>query len=277
MNRAVEISAKSAICVLLPTMAGAPVVLYEKDAERVMQPASLIKLLTAITALKITDRRCIPLSHELKVIASDDAKGSGCNVWEGDSVSLRDSMANLLLVSSNVTANAIARTFGELLLGRTGKVGAKAVDRFDCEMNSVAVGLRMTRSRVSNPHGLAVRQQRSSARDLSLLVCACLDQPLIMQLWGLDEYNMTVAGSHPRNILVKHSFKPHSHRGSADFAIPQFIGGKTGTLYPDNFHLATVSTTRRGHRLISVTLGSSSLEYRYLDYLIMMRTVGADL
>lgn len=267
----IEVTAKSAICVLTSEhVASAPRVLYEKDADSVIPPASITKLLTAVTAIRIANRSGIPVTYELEVVSGDDVNGSGRNVQEGDRFSFRDGMANLLLASSNVTANVIARTFGADIARGSDNMGSVAIEHFVSEMNTIARDLKMTKSRFHNPHGLAARGQRSTARDLSLLVEACLEYPLITELWGLDNYPMAIAGPNSRKVAVKSVFKTSTRRVVPDFDIPQFTGGKTGTLWPSLFSLAAVSEIHGRNRLISVTCGSPSLESRYLDYLKMV-------
>src|SRR5690606_36472675 len=165
----IELSARSAICIRMPGTANrVNTVLFEKDADRPISPASITKLLTALTALKVAAEREIPTSVPLTVLPVDIAQGSGQNVDVGDRFSLRHGLANLLLASSNTTANVIARALGIELLD--GKFGLDPVARFIAEMNSVAVGLKMDKSHFLNAHGLAQRGQRSTARDLAHLV-----------------------------------------------------------------------------------------------------------
>lgn len=267
----VELTARSAICVQVPRDgAGPPVVLHEKDADRPVTPASITKLVTAVTALKIADERGIPTSAELTVSSNDNAEGSGRNVREGDRFTFRDAMANLLLASSNVSANVMARTFGTILLKEEGESSVAPTGRFLGEMNAVAGDLQMATSRFLNPHGLAIKGQRSTARDLSLLVRECLDHPLITEFWGLEKRAISIDGPNARKLAINSIFRTSTRKAVPDFAIPQFKGGKSGTLWPSMFNLAAVSETVAGDLIISVTIGSPSLVDRYSDYLTMV-------
>lgn len=267
----VELTARAAICVQVPREnAGPLVVLHEKDADRPVTPASITKLVTAVTALRIADGKGIPHSAELTVTSDDNVEGSGRNVREGDRFTFRDAVANLLLASSNVSANVIARTFGTILLKDEGESSVAPIERFLGEMNAVAGDLRMATSRFLNPHGLAIKGQRSTARDLSLLVRECLGYPLITEFWGLEEHVISIDGPNARKLAVNSIFRTSTHKAVPDFAIPQFKGGKSGTLWPSVFNLAAVSETVAGDLIISVAMGSPSLVDRYFDYLTMV-------
>lgn len=85
-------------------------VLYEKNANELIVPASITKVLTALTVLDlVTDLNlCITIN------SNDCVIGSGASFIPGDQLSVLDALYALLLPSSNVIANALARTFGKL-------------------------------------------------------------------------------------------------------------------------------------------------------------------
>jgi len=270
----ITLNCKSAICVLVSGEASGTV-LYEKDADRPLYPASITKLLTAITALKIAQGKGIRASIRMTVAAEDVAEGSGQNLREGDIVLLRHGLANLLLASSNVTANLIARSMGAILARDEEGSSVDPMMRFIAEMNAVAASLHMAGSHFLNPHGLGAKGQRSTARDLGLLVCACLHYPTIVGFWGLPRYAFAVGGPDARTVMARSIFRESSSAAIPGFAIPQFRGGKSGTLWPSVFNLAAVSETTSGGLIVSVTLASASVEDRYADYLALLK-IGND-
>ena len=204
------------------------------------------------------------------VLPGDMASGSGRNLSAGDRFSFRDGLANLLLASSNVTANVIARTFGAILSEKDGAPVADPSERFVREINLVATGLGMTVSRFLNPHGLPVRGQRSTARELSLLVRECLEYPLIIEFWGLENHAISIGGPNAPQLTVDSIFSTSARKAGPDFCFPRFKGGKSGTLWPSVFNLAAVTETSTGRLIISVTTGSPSLMDRHSDYLAMV-------
>ncbi|MBO0410497.1 serine hydrolase [Enterococcus hulanensis] len=83
----------------------------EKNPEKEIEPASLVKIMTAILLLEnIKDLRQV-----ITLIPSDIIGGSGPELIAGDQVSLLDILHLLLLPSSNTAAKVIARVVGEKL------------------------------------------------------------------------------------------------------------------------------------------------------------------
>jgi serine-type D-Ala-D-Ala carboxypeptidase (penicillin-binding protein 5/6) len=271
-------SAISAICLRLAEGSeNRPTTLFEKNADRLVSPASITKLLTAVTALTICQSKGISIVKELTVLPEDLVEGSGNNLRQEDRLNARHALINLLLASSNISANVIARSFGTILLAdcAVAPSASDAQGRFIDEMNSIAARLQMSSSRFLNAHGLAVKGQRSTARDLSRLVLECLRHSMICGVWGLEKYGIQINGPNPRRLIVRSIFLNSSRKAVPDFSIPQFRGGKSGSLWPSVFNLAAVSTLENGNSIISVTLGSPTLIDRHQDYLLMLK-IGND-
>ncbi|MCL1960322.1 MAG: hypothetical protein FWG56_00745, partial [Desulfovibrionaceae bacterium] len=264
------ISAASAICVLLTDSAAT--VIHEKDADRVMAPASITKLLTALVAVGIAEKTGRADTMILEMTREDEAAGSGHNLLAGDRLSFSDSLANLLLPSSNMTANMMARTFGQLLLELEPNAWRTPMERFVAEMNATAQRLNMSSSHFLNPSGLAAPGQRSTARDLSLLVMQCLACQPITSIWGHEASCLNISGPNARRLTVESAFHSPTARAVPAFAAPRYRGGKTGSLSPSVFNLAAVSSAEGGQLLISVTLGSPTIADRYFDYLKLLQT-----
>lgn len=87
---------------------------------------------------------------------------------------------------------------------------------------------------------------------------------------GLEKHVISIDGPNARKLAVNSIFGTSTRKAVPDFAIPQFKGGKSGTLWPSVFNLAAVSETIAGDLVISVTIGSPSLADRYFDYLTMI-------
>lgn len=89
-------------------------VLYEQSADVQIVPASTTKVLTIVTALDyITD-----LHKTITFKASDAIGGSGAVFSTGDTIEFIDAMYAILLPSSNMTAQAVARTIGGWILNK---------------------------------------------------------------------------------------------------------------------------------------------------------------
>lgn len=101
---------ENAIAALIPAHGGDYTVLYEKNADALGRPMSISKVLTAVCILDhITDLREKITYHALDTLIG------GFYIKDylpGDVVSYEDALYALMLESSNVTAQALARSVG---------------------------------------------------------------------------------------------------------------------------------------------------------------------
>ena len=135
-------------------------VLAGQDVHGRYQPASILKLLTAVTLLPdLPGNRVVTVGA-----AAANAEGSRAGLLAGGTYTVDNLFSGLLLVSGNDTAAAIAQTYGGV---------AKTVQA----MNEEASKLGAYDTYVQTPSGLDGWQQLTSAYDMSLFVRAALDQP----------------------------------------------------------------------------------------------------
>lgn len=167
--------------------------LYAKNPTLRLRPASTIKTLTSLVA-----ERNIDNLDQLFTVTSDDiAGGSGNNLLEGDQITARDALYNLMVASSNTTANLIARSVGQIILDSE-SVSGDPYDRFILEMNSVAETIGMHASVISNPSGLNVGVTRSNAEDLAKLLVASISAPLTNGILKARSHSLAVIGDNAR-------------------------------------------------------------------------------
>jgi len=131
--------------------AGTGQVLYEKNSDQQMYPASTTKILTAILALELGN-------PDDWVTASENARvteGTSLYLEVGEREKLGDLLFALLLRSANDAAVAIAEHI------------AGSVENFAGLMNTKADEIGATGSHFVNPHGLTDPGHYSTARDLA--------------------------------------------------------------------------------------------------------------
>lgn len=135
-------------------------ILAARDPHGRYQPASIQKVLTAVTLLPL-------LPGNRTVIASRAAaqtEGSHAGLVAGGRYTVDELFRGLLLVSGNDTAEALAEAAG----GRAKTVAL---------MNATAQRLRAYDTFVQTPSGLDGWQQLTSAYDMTLFLRAALDEP----------------------------------------------------------------------------------------------------
>ena len=138
-NSSASVCCQSAIACLIPAE-GADFenlqILYAKDEDTQRVPASVTKVLTAICVLDFQKN----LSETIKYkIIDTDIGGFYINDFlPGDSVTISDALYALMLASSNVTAMALARETGGMIL-QSQKLSLRYDDRYDLTGKTVEI------------------------------------------------------------------------------------------------------------------------------------------
>ncbi|MDO8931754.1 MAG: D-alanyl-D-alanine endopeptidase [Rhodocyclaceae bacterium] len=154
-------------------------VLYEKNPSTVVPIASITKLMTAMVSLDAQ-----PSLNEVLTISEEDVdnlKGTHSRLRVGTRLT-REEMLNLALMSSeNRAASALSRHYPG---GREAFVAA---------MNRKTQALGLADTQFADPTGLTASNV-SSARDLSKMVAAAYEYPLIREFSTATERSVIVAG-----------------------------------------------------------------------------------
>ena len=213
------ISARSAI--LMEASTGT--VLYEKNPDERLPIASTTKLMTALVTLEndsLEDTVTIPAICE-------GVEGSSMYLKAGQTFSVRQLLYGLMLESGNDAAVALAVHI------------AGSVEAFADMMNQRAAALGLENTHFLNPHGLHEDGHYSSARDLALIMRACMEDPLFVEIASTK--SVTFGG----RTYTNHNKLMWSYEG--------MVTGKTGYTKKAGRTLVTCAQ-RDGMRLICVTL-----------------------
>ncbi|WP_241159349.1 MULTISPECIES: D-alanyl-D-alanine carboxypeptidase family protein [unclassified Desulfovibrio] len=230
---AAGVPARSAILVNMDTGR----VLYEKNADSPIPPASLTKIMTMYLALDAVKARRLRLDTKVRVpAAAASVGGSSMHLQAGDTVPLVRLLAGMAVVSGNDAAMAVAARVG-------GDTRA-----FVRQMNGRARNLGLSRTTFKNPTGLPAAGQKTSARDMMRLCLAYLKaHPSAMRFHGM------------RNFL--HRGLPLRNTNALLGTMNGVNGLKTGWTVASGYNL--VVTAQRGKtRLLAVVLGAGNKEQR---------------
>lgn len=153
-------------------------VLFSKNPGAILPIASLTKLMTALVVAETAQ----PLDEVLTITQDDidTEKGSSSRLAVGTQLSRGEALHLALMSSENRAANALGRHY-------PGGLGA-----FVSAMNAKAQLLGMADSDFVEPTGLSSRN-RSSARDLAVLVQATYRHQLLRELSTSTGYQVAVA------------------------------------------------------------------------------------
>lgn len=155
-------------------------VLYTQNEDEKMYPASLTKLMTAlvVTQENDLDESFIP-GAEMNMISSQSSRAY---LIQGESITIKDALAGLLLPSGSDAAMALAVHTGRKHQGDETLSEEDALDVFIQLMNEKAMELGMENSHFVNPHGLHDPMHYTTAGDLMILARTVLEEPFISQL-----------------------------------------------------------------------------------------------
>lgn len=207
-------------------------VLAARDPHGRYQPASILKVLTAITvAANLPGRRVVTVSP-----AAATAEGSAVGLLAGARYSVDQLFAALLLVSANDAAIALAQANG-------------GVARTVAAMNAEAGRLGAYDTVVQTPSGLDGWQQLTSAYDMALILRAFVHQPRLVA------YDRLPSATYP----AKRSRYGHVGAYQFDNQSRSFLGTVPGALvvksgFTDAARHTYLAAARRHGRRLGVIL-----------------------
>jgi D-alanyl-D-alanine carboxypeptidase len=215
-------------------------ILYEREANKLIQPASLSKVLALYLVNEDLRRGIVHLSDRVKISAEAVKTGGSKMLYEeGAEASLEDLIKGMAILSANDATVAVA----EHLAG--------SVHNFVSRMNAKARELGMSHSYFVNPHGLPDAHQLTTAHDIFILSREYLQRfPDMLDIHSIQYFRYHSKTRHNRNILLKEC--------------PDVDGLKTGYVRAAGYHL--IATAKRGDvRLIAVVLGARNPKDRALQ------------
>jgi len=222
-------------------------ILYQKNPEERLYPASLTKIMTAVLILENTedlDKEILTVSYD--AIHSLDGTGSSMGgLIEGEQITARQALYFLMVKSANECANVVAEHY------------AGNETAFVAMMNEKAKELGMLSTRYMNAHGLHNDNHYTTAWDMYLLVKHALSFPVFKEVVSTVRYTVPATNKSPERLLATTVFLQDRHNAaSASYYYPYAAGIKTG--YTDEAGRCLVSTASKGgYNYVCVLLNST--------------------
>jgi serine-type D-Ala-D-Ala carboxypeptidase (penicillin-binding protein 5/6) len=242
-----ELTARAAI--LMDAASGR--VLYERDADSMLPPASTTKVLTVILALESGLRGNDLLAASKN---SNRVPYAKLHLRSGQAMSLNDLLYSMLLASANDASLIVAERIGG------------SVERFAEMMTQKARAIGTRNSRFVNPHGLTAPGHYSTARDLATIFRYGLQIPAFREIIQTKTSSVHAYASPQKRNRPRH-IQLHNHNRLL-WTFDGAIGGKTGyTRAAQRTFVGAVS--RNGATLIVAILGSRDMwgdTRKLLDY-----------
>ena len=213
-------------------------ILFEKDPDREIYPASMTKIMTSIIAFELLKNGELNLDD--KFFVSEKAwklSASGYSsmfIMVGDEVSVKDLLRGIIIASGNDACIALAE----------GIAGSE--EQFALLMTAKAKEIGMENTNFSNSHGINDPDNYSTVKDILIMSNYLIkNYPKYYSYFGETDFTWDRTGGDPisqgnRNPLLYKNI-------GAD-------GIKTGYLAVEKYSLAS-SVIRKGRRLIAVASG----------------------
>lgn len=244
-----DVEAKSAIILCGDTGE----IIWEKNADEKMEPASMTKLMTALLAVE-------NLKPDQEVEVTGEAAAmpeTKIYLQTGEKITVEELLYGLLLESGNDAAVALAIAT------------AGSVEDFAAMMNERAKEIGCTNTNFVNPSGLADENHYSTARDMVMIAKEALSNETVRKIAGTAEHTIPTTNAYEErnlentNYFLKGVDKEVNGKKIKVDKYDGVFGGKTGYVGEDKAALVT-GLSADGLEIYSLVMGSS-LEGRYSD------------
>ena len=238
-SKAAEFNVEAKPAILQDYLSGE--ILYEKDADMSIYPASMTKIMTSIIAFDLIKKGQLSLDEKFLVSENAwrlaNAGYSSMFIMVGDEVTVENLLRGIIVASGNDACVTLAE----------GIAGSE--EEFAVMMTSKAQEIGMNNTNFSNASGINDPENYSTARDILIMSDYLIRNfPEFYKYFAEKEFTWDRTGGDPikqgnRNPLLYKNI-------GAD-------GIKTGYLAVEKYSLAS-SVIRKGRRLIAVGSGFNS-------------------
>lgn len=225
-------------------------VLYAKNENEKLYPASTTKILTAILAIencKLTDK----ITASYHAVMSIPSGYSNAAIQPGETLTCRE-LLDMFLIHS---ANEVGNIFAEHISG--------SIENFATLMNQKATELRCKNTHFTNPSGIHDPEHYSTAYDMALIAKYCMKNETFRSI--VSKVSCTIEAT---DKYEKRYFRNTNDLidPASDFYTEYVIGIKTG--YTSQAKHCLISGSQKDNlELITVVLGAGSAKERYADTL----------
>ncbi len=230
-------NAKSAI--LIEASTGK--VLYEKNADEKLVPASMTKMMSMLLVLEALENGVLKWNQVITVSENASSMGGSQILLEtGEKMTVKDLFKGVAIASGNDAIVALAEA----------SYGSENV--FVSHMNKRAKELGLKNTNFKNPHGLDTADHYSSARDMSLIAKELAKHEIVFDFTSV--YEDYLRQNTDRKIWLVNTNKLVRFYDGVD-------GLKTG--FTDGAgYCITATAKKNGMRIIAVVMGEPTSKVR---------------
>ncbi len=212
-------------------------VLFSKNGDTQLYPASVTKILTTLLALEKGNPDDVITMTQTGVNYAISGS-SNLNTQVGEQFTLRDALYAVMLKS----ANDLATQVGE-------HIGGGSLENFVQMMNDRCAELGCTNTHFNNACGMPDPDHVTTAHDLALIGQACIAREDFRKIIGTWSYTIPATNMSPERSFTSHV----AMLVAPEYQYPGILGGKTG--YTDAAENCLITFDEQdGRTLICVTL-----------------------
>ncbi len=247
-----QIHVKAEAAILINASTGA--ILYEKHAHKLMYPASVTKIATALYVLKAKGNQLdenVIIGQDAVASITEEAQArsnytlpaywltpdsSLMGLKRDEEVSVHDLLYGMMLVSGNDASNALAHHV------------SGSVPNFMVKVNGYLKKIGCLHTTFYNPHGLYHPQHQTTAFDLSVMAKEALKDPIFCQIVSTIHYKRPKSNKQEATTLVQ----SNKLLRTGKFYYPKAFGVKTGYFSKAGHNL--VAAARQDDRVLIAVL-----------------------
>lgn len=236
---------KSETAVLIEANTGA--VLYDKNMNRRMYPASITKIMTALLALENCETDDV-MTASHNAVYSLPYNSSHIALAEGEKITVEQALYALGIESANDAANVIA----EHISGSNADFGAMMTER--------ARQIGAVNTNFTNPHGLPDENHYTTAYDMALITAEAIKNLDFCRYFSTNRYDM--APTNLRNV-TRQFWNANNFINGYD-RVEGLLMSKTGWT-DEARHTLVTAAERDGVTLIAVVMSSEHKRDKFED------------
>lgn len=223
-------------------------ILYEKNSHKVLYPASITKVMTALLTIEKCSQNDM-VTYSEKALSSLPFDAAKLGLIAGEELTVKDSLYALLLRS----CNDIAVGLGEKISGSE-KEFAKLMTERAKEAGALNTNFM-------NASGLHDDNHYTTAYDMAMITRAAISNPVFCEISGTSEYLLpkTNKCKEPRLQVNRHEALVQGKNGYYSYA----IAGKTG--YTDEAGRTLITVAKKDGKTLICVFMKTTDEYVYND------------
>lgn len=222
-------------------------VLFEKQMNKKMFPASITKILTALLAIE-NGRPDQRITMSERAVFSIERGSSHIALDMDEQITLDQAIFGISIASGNDAANGIAECIGGTLEG------------FAEMMNKRAVEAGAINSNFVNAHGLPDDSHVTTAYDMGMIMRACIQEPEFLRYFSEKLYEIPPTNKQPETRFLNNA----NCLINGSIECEGVIASKTGYTNAAGNTLVSAAT-RNGRTLVAVVMKSNGKNEKFDD------------